>query len=76
MKVNYADINHCSVLIEIAHRRGEYVPEVSYGTHFFQDLVETDLPPALQPDESGVVFQEGFFANTPNALSDVSPRRR
>jgi hypothetical protein len=75
VKVNYADINHCSVLIEIAHRRGEYVPEVSYGTHFFQDLVEDGIYYlALQPDESGVVFQEGFFAKTPNALPAVSPR--
>ena len=75
VKVNYADINHCSVLIEIAHRRGEYVPEVSYGTHFFQDLVEDGIYYlALQPDESGVVFQEAFLANAPNALKDVSAR--
>ena len=75
MKVNYADINHCSVLIEIAHRRGEYVPEVSYGTHFFQDLVEDGIYYlALHPDEGGVVFQEAFLANAPNALKEVSPR--
>lgn len=75
VKVNYADINHCSVLIEVAHRRGEYVPEVSYGTHFFQDLVEDGIfYLALQPDESGVVFQEPFFAHAPNVLAEVSPR--
>jgi hypothetical protein len=75
VKVNYSDINHCSVLIEIAHRRGEYVPEVSYGTHFFQDLVEDGIYYlALHPDESGVVFQEAFLAGLPNALAEVSPR--
>jgi len=77
VKVNYSDINHCSVLIEIAHRRGEYVPEVSYGTHFFQDLVEDGIYYlALHPDESGVVFQEAFLAHAPNALDEVSPRDR
>jgi len=75
VKVNYSDINHCRVLIEIAHRRGEYVPEVSYGTHFFQDLVEDGIYYlALHPDEAGVVFQEPFLASLPNALAEVSPR--
>jgi hypothetical protein len=75
VRVNYSDINHCSVLIEIAHRRGEYVPEVSYGTHFFQDLVEDGIYYlALHPDEGGDMFQESFLANAPNALRDLSPR--
>ncbi len=75
VKVNYSDINHCRVLIEIAHRRGEYVPEVSYGTHFFQDLVEDGIYYlALHPDEGGDVFQETFLSLAPNALEEVSPR--
>jgi hypothetical protein len=75
VKVNYSDINHCRVLIEIAHRRGEYVPEVSYGTHFFQDLVEDGIYYlALQPDESGAAFHERFLRDSPNALAEVSPR--
>jgi hypothetical protein len=75
VKVNYADINHCRVLIEIAHRRGEYVPEVSYGTHFFQDLVEDGIYYlALHPDEGRDIFQESFLAHAPNALKAISPR--
>ncbi len=75
VKVNYADINHCGVLIEIAHRRGEYTPEVSYGTHFFQDLVEDGIfYLALHPNEGGDVFQERFFAQSENALAAVSRR--
>jgi hypothetical protein len=75
VKVNYSDINHCRVLIEIAHRRGEYVPEVSYGTHFFQDLVEDGIYYlALHPGEGKDVFQEQFLTQAPNALSNVLPR--
>jgi hypothetical protein len=75
VKVNYADINHCAVLIEVAHRRGEYVPEVSYGTHFFQDLVEDGIfYLALHPEEDGDACNEAFFTGAPNALADVSPR--
>jgi hypothetical protein len=75
VKVNYSDINHCRVLIEIAHRRGEYVPEVSYGTHFFQDLVEDGIYYlALHPDEGRDILQDRFLSRAPNALAEISPR--
>ena len=75
VRVHYADINHCRVLIEIAHRKGDYVPEVSYGTHFFQDLVEDGIfYLALHPDESGDSLREPFFLSAPNALPEVSSR--
>jgi hypothetical protein len=75
VKVNYADINHCRVLIEIATKRGEYVPEVSYGTHFFQDLVEDGIwYLALHPDDAGDVLREAFFLLSPNALKALSPQ--
>jgi hypothetical protein len=74
VKVHYADINHCRVLIEIAHRRGAFVPEVSYGTHFFQDLVEDGIfYLALYPDEPGTSWREGFVLLAPNALPSLSP---
>ena len=31
-----------SIIVEIAYMRDDLIPEVSYGTHFFQDLVESD----------------------------------
>ena len=75
VKVSYADINHCAVLVEVAYRTGDYVPEVSYGTHFFQDLVEDGIYYlALYPDEETTVFSEGFFRFSDKALSRISPR--
>ena len=50
------------MLVEIARQKGNYVPDLSFGTHFFQDLVEADiryLP--LYPDDARVVFNEAFF---------------
>ena len=72
--VTYADISNCSVLVEVARRRGGYVPDLSFGTHFFQDLVESSiryLP--LYPDDPEVVFAEGFFLGGPNALAELCP---
>jgi hypothetical protein len=72
--VTYADISNAAVLVEIARQKGGYLPDLSFGTHFFQDLVESNiryLP--LYPDDPEVVFNEAFFLNAPNALASLAP---
>ncbi len=74
VNVSYSDINNTAMVIEIARKQKDYVPELSFGTHFFQDLVEASiryLP--LYPDDSGVVFNNDFFANSKNILPDILP---
>jgi predicted nucleotidyltransferase len=74
VKVTYSDINNTALLIEIARKRGDYLPDLSFGTHFFQDLVEAEiryLP--LYPDHHGIIFNEAFFKRAPNILPDVLP---
>lgn len=72
--VTYADINNTAMLIEIARKRGNYVPDLSFGTHFFQDLVEAGiryLP--LYPDDEKIQFNEGFLKRSYNALGELLP---
>jgi hypothetical protein len=72
--VTYADICHTSILVEIARQKGSYLPDVSFGTHFFNDLVESGinyLP--LYPDDPEVVWNEEFLNNSPNCLAEVAP---
>ncbi len=74
VNATYSDINNTSVLIEIARQKGNYVPELSFGTHFFQDLVEAEiryLP--LYPDSKDNAFNEHFFLNAKNILSELLP---
>jgi len=74
VSTTYSDINNTAVLIEIARKTGNYVPEVSFGTHFFQDLVESSiryLP--LYPDDPGVIFQEPFLRESRNFLPILLP---
>ncbi len=74
VKVTYSDINNTACLIEIAKTKGGYVPDLSFGTHFFQDLVEASiryLP--LYPDEKDVIFNETFFENSDNMLARFAP---
>jgi hypothetical protein len=77
VRVGYADINNTAMLIEVAKRKKDYVPELSFGTHFFQDLVEANiryLP--LYPDEPGTAFNQGFFDSAPNMLRRFVPAAR
>jgi pyruvate,water dikinase len=77
VNVGYADIDTTAVLVELAREQAGHVPEVSYGTHFFQDLVESDilyLP--VYPDDTTADFNTGFFANSPNILKDLLPELR
>jgi hypothetical protein len=77
VSVTYSDINNTALLMEVAARRGNYVPEVSFGTHFFQDLVEAEiryLP--LYPGDKGQRFHPELIAGMPNLLPDLLPEFR
>ncbi|MDY7039978.1 MAG: PEP/pyruvate-binding domain-containing protein [Chloroflexota bacterium] len=74
VQVSYADFYNTSMLVEVAFAGPQGTPEVSYGTHFFQDLVESNIYPLpLYPDENGTVFNRDFFENTPNVLTSFLP---
>ncbi len=75
--VKYGDINNARVLIEIAIAHNGMTPEVSYGTHFFQDLVESDiaiLP--IFPDTSDDYFDEQTLLRADNRLGELIPEYR
>ena len=74
VSVTYSDINNTAALIEVAFKKGNYVPDLSFGTHFFQDLVEANihyLP--LYPDDDEVRFNEAFFTDSENVLASFAP---
>jgi len=74
VSVTYSEINNTSMLIEIAREKENYLPDLSFGTHFFQDLVEASiryLP--LYPDEKGIIFNESFLMKSENILKELLP---
>ncbi len=75
VRVSYADIFNTKVLIEMSVADAEGIPELSYGTHFFQDLIEGgiySLPLHLENPRSR--FNWSFFDNAPNKLAELSPQ--
>ncbi len=74
INVSYADISNTAILVEIALEKNGYAPEVSFGTHFFLDLVEAGIiyiP--VYPDENPENFNSGFFKKSYNLLHDLLP---
>ncbi len=75
--VSFAEINTASVLCEVVAMREDLVPEVSLGTHFFNDLVEMDmLYFAVYPQKYDNVLNKDFFEKSKNRLIDLLPEAK
>jgi len=68
--VSYGDIYNTRALVELAGRGIGSEPEPSFGTHFFQDLMEANIYPlGIYLDDADVIFNRDFFYKTRNHLS-------
>ena len=69
--IGYSDIYNTRALIELSGEGVGAAPEPSFGTHFFQDLMEAQIYPlAIYLDDEDVVFDRDFFYDTPNRLGE------
>jgi len=70
--VNYADVYNAGAMIELCGGDTGVAPEPSFGTHFFQDLMEAQIYPlALRLDDRNTAYNRKFFEETPNQLADI-----
>jgi pyruvate, water dikinase len=72
--VSYPEINTISVLVEIAILNKDMSSDISLGTHFFNDLIESEtLYLGLLPYRKDNILRADFFMNLPNTLLDIYP---
>ena len=72
--VRFAEINAMTAIAEVSFSAGGLQPELSFGTHFFQDLVETGIfYVALDPDKQGCLVNAAMLAALPNRLAALLP---
>jgi pyruvate phosphate dikinase-like enzyme len=72
--IGYGDIYNTRALVEVAGKGIGADPEPSFGTHFFQDLMEAHIYPlAVNLDDADAVFRREFFHDTPNRVSEFLP---
>lgn len=72
--VSFSEINRVIGIVEVAYELQNLAPDLSFGSHFFQDLVESDIfYLAVFPQADNTVFKKEFFYTAPNALSQLVP---
>jgi len=72
--VGFHEISNMTVLGEIAYEGGNLMPELSFGTHFFQDLVEGDIfYVAIFPQKENVILNRECLSQMPNKLEELVP---
>ncbi|MGM0386888.1 MAG: PEP/pyruvate-binding domain-containing protein, partial [Actinomycetota bacterium] len=71
--VRFAEVATMDVICEFASKEEGFMPELSYGSHFFQDLVESGIfYVAVFDGHRDVVFNPERVLREPNVLAEVS----
>ena len=68
----FSDISSFEAVCEMAESRAGYRPELSYGSHIFQDLVEAQiLYMAVFPGEKTLHFAPDLLKQAKNIISEI-----
>ena len=68
----FSDISGFDAVCEMAEARAGYNPELSYGSHIFQDLVEAQiLYMAVFPGNKTVRFRPELLTQVPNLIREI-----
>ncbi|MBU2872678.1 PEP/pyruvate-binding domain-containing protein [Marinobacter salexigens] len=72
--VRFADIAGVAALVEVAEMDGNMVPDLSYGSHFFQDLVEAGIAyVALFPNGRNCIYQPNQLVDIDGHTQEITP---
>ena len=72
--VEFPEINTVSIICEIAEMNENLSPDASLGTHFFNDLVETDmLYIAIDAKKKATILNKEKLNNMPNKFLEYLP---
>ena len=72
--VNFLGISNFSVICEVADQRAGFMPDLSYGSHMFQDLVESEIAyGAILNNSNTVQYHPELLDQFPNLFSRICP---
>jgi pyruvate,water dikinase len=70
--VTFSEIKNVSVLCELVTMRKGLTPDISLGTHFFNDLVEMGIVyMGLYPEKDGHVLNESLLLQASSPLAEI-----
>jgi hypothetical protein len=72
--VCFGDISCFSAICEVSDNRTGYMPELSYGSHIFQDLVEAEiLYGAIYNNKKTLIYHPELFGDKENIFASICP---
>lgn len=75
--VHFSEICNMSVICEVSSAEAGFMPELSYGSHFFQDLVESGIfYVAIIEGQKDVVFNPERILKSENILGSILPESK
>lgn len=70
--VVYADISQFIAICEVAYGKAGYHPDLSYGSHMFQDMVEADVYyGAINENSKTKIYQPRLLKKYPNVFGEM-----
>ena len=75
--VHFTELCHMLGIFEVSYADRHLLPELSYGSHFFQDLVESGVfYGAVMNGSSNVIFNQEFITKRENILNKIVPQSK
>lgn len=75
--VHFSELSQMAVICEVSSPEAGFVPELSYGSHFFQDLVEAGIfYVALFAGQPEVIYQPEKILKRENHLLELLPQSK
>jgi hypothetical protein len=71
---HFSELCHMTALAEVSYSEGGFAPELSFGSHFFADLVESGMfYAAVYPEREETVFAPDMITSRENLLLSLLP---
>jgi hypothetical protein len=75
--VHFSELCNMTALCEVSYNQGGLIPELSFGSHFFQDIVESGIfYAAIFDGEPNVVFNPRQILDRPNLFEEELPNEK
>ena len=72
--VSFAETSAFGAIVEYADAKEGFSPELSYGSHMFQDLVEADILYCAALEDAGTTFDPGALFGLPEVSFEGAPQ--
>ncbi len=71
--VNFSEISNIAAICEVSYQGGHILPELSFGSHFFQDLVETGVfYAAVFEGKEDCFYNSAFFPDGSDVFREIA----